>query len=97
MELIGWIISQPFICLGWVIIGFVAGALSHRFMKTGNQPFYIDIIVGLIGAVIGGFLVGVLNIARPETGLTGFIVNLIVATVGAVVLQFVLRAIRGGR
>lgn len=97
MELIGWVISQPFICIGWIIIGFVAGAISHRFMKTGNQPFYIDIIVGLIGSVIGGFLVGLLGIARPETGPVGFIVNLVVAIIGATVLQFVLRAVRGGR
>jgi uncharacterized membrane protein YeaQ/YmgE (transglycosylase-associated protein family) len=95
MELIGDIIKSPFICLGWLIIGAVAGTLAHRFVTKSNQPLIVDIIVGWIGAFLGGIIFGLFNIETAEYGIGGFIANLVVATVGAVVLQFLLRTLRG--
>ena len=95
-ETISNIIAAPFICIGWLIVGAIAGALAHSFMKS-NQPLIVDIIVGLIGSVIGGFVIHLLRISRPEGGLMGLLASLVIATVGAVILLAILRAIRGQR
>ncbi|MGB1288428.1 MAG: GlsB/YeaQ/YmgE family stress response membrane protein [Aggregatilineales bacterium] len=98
MELIQWVITSPFICLGWIIVGAVAGALARQIMKSGNYPFFMDLILGIAGAVVGGWLVGILGFAKvvPDGSLTLVIFNLAVATAGACVLIFIGRTIRGG-
>lgn len=93
MNIIGDILAAPFICIGWIIVGAIAGALAHSFMRT-NQPLITDIIVGLIGSFIGGIIVSLLGISRPEGGITGVLVSILVATIGAIVLLAILRAFR---
>ena len=95
--LISDIIRAPFICIGWIIIGFVAGALARRIMGASNQPFINDIILGFIGSFIGGFVASLLGFYQPNGGLTAFLVNIIVATLGAVILIAIGRTIRGQR
>jgi uncharacterized membrane protein YeaQ/YmgE (transglycosylase-associated protein family) len=90
------IIAAPLICIGWIIVGAIAGALANSFMKT-NQPLIADIILGLLGALIGGFILSLLGVSRPEGGLTGVIASLVVATLGAVILIAIVRALRGQR
>jgi uncharacterized membrane protein YeaQ/YmgE (transglycosylase-associated protein family) len=91
--IIGGILAAPFICIGWLIVGAIAGGIAHNVMKT-NQPIVVDVIVGLIGAVVGGFLVSLLGIYRPEGGIEGVIVSLIVSTIGAIVLLYVIKLVR---
>lgn len=88
MDFIGDILSAPFICFGWIIIGAIAGALARSIMKSGNHPFISDLILGIAGAFIGGLLAGILGLGPSEDsgGLGLVIVNLIIATVGAIVL-----------
>lgn len=88
------IIASPFICIGWIIVGAIAGAVARNIMKDSNRPFIEDVILGLIGAVVGGFIFNVLGIGRPDGGITGVIVSLVVAIIGAVVLIGVVRMIR---
>ena len=90
---IGGIILSPLYCIGWIIVGAIAGALAHSFMKT-NQPLITDIIVGLIGSFIGGIIVSLLGLSTPEGGIVGILANIIVATIGAIVLIAILRAVR---
>ncbi len=90
---IGGILAAPFICIGWLIVGAIAGGIAHNVMKT-NQPIVVDIIVGLLGAVVGGFLVSLLGIYRAEGGIEGVIVSLIVSTIGAIVLLYVIKLVR---
>jgi uncharacterized membrane protein YeaQ/YmgE (transglycosylase-associated protein family) len=90
---IGGILAAPFICIGWLIVGAIAGGIAHNVMKT-NQPIVVDIIVGLLGAVIGGFLVSLFGIYRAEGGIEGVIVSLIVSTIGAIVLLYVIKLVR---
>jgi uncharacterized membrane protein YeaQ/YmgE (transglycosylase-associated protein family) len=88
------LIASPLICIGWLIVGAIAGGVARQIMKDSDRPIFEDIILGLIGAVVGGFILNVLGIGRPDGGLTGVIVSLVVAIIGAVVLIGVVRMIR---
>lgn len=96
-DIITGLIRAPFLCIGWIIIGFVAGALARRIMGSSNQPFWNDIILGLIGSFVGGFIASLLGFWRPEAGIGAFLVNIVIATLGAAVLIAIGRAIRGQR
>jgi uncharacterized membrane protein YeaQ/YmgE (transglycosylase-associated protein family) len=93
-QIIAEILKAPFICLGWLIVGAIAGALANSIMKS-NQPLIVDIIIGLIGAAIGGLLFSLLDIGRPNSGLGAVLGSIVVATIGAIILIGILRAIRG--
>ncbi|MCU0511226.1 MAG: GlsB/YeaQ/YmgE family stress response membrane protein [Anaerolineae bacterium] len=104
MEVITWLISAPFICIGWIILGFAAGAVARRLMGTKNYPIWQDLLLGIMGAVVGGFLVsfvgGLVDVdvyRRAESGLALYCANFVVATIGAMFLIFVRRRITGGR
>ncbi len=84
-EFISEVIKSPFICLGWIIIGGLAGSIAHSVMRSSGTLIG-DIILGLIGALVGGFLMGLLGIGKPTGGLSLVIVNLVVATIGAIIL-----------
>lgn len=92
-EAISWLIRSPFICLGWIIIGAVAGGLARQFMNRPNRPFLSDLILGILGAFVGGFLASLFSVELPDGGLSRFIANLVVATIGAVVLIGIQRMI----
>lgn len=93
---ISYLISAPFICIGWLIIGAIAGGIAHSIMKSRGSLIG-DIILGLIGAVVGGFVIGLFGVGKPDGGLTLVIVNLIVAVIGAVILIAIGRLISGRR
>jgi len=96
MDFIADVIWSPFVCIGWIIVGAVAGALARQLTGSRDASFLSDLILGLIGAVIGGFIAGLLDISRPEGGLTALLVSLVVATIGAVILIAIGRALTGG-
>ncbi len=83
---ISGILASPFICLGWIIVGAIAGGLARQLVGEKDRPFINDLILGLIGAVVGGFILNLLGIGRPDGGITAVIINLVVATIGAVIL-----------
>jgi uncharacterized membrane protein YeaQ/YmgE (transglycosylase-associated protein family) len=81
--------------IAWIIIGVIAGWLTGKLMKGSGYGFFIDMIVGLVGAVIGGFIASHLGIAPP--GQQGLIVSIIIAVIGAVILTWIVRVISGNR
>lgn len=89
------IIKSPFICIGWIVVGAVAGALARRIMGAKNRPLINDIVLGLLGAIVGGFLAGLLNPDLPTGGIGLVLVNLVIATLGAAALIALGRMIRG--
>lgn len=95
MEFITDILSAPFICVGWIIVGAIAGAAGRAIMKSPDMPFLSDVILGIAGAFVGGLLAGLFGMApgANRAGLDLVIVNLIVATIGAIVLIAARRAI----
>ena len=97
MELIGNIIAAPFICIGWMIVGLIAGALARRLMGSPDRPFILDIVLGLIGAMVGGFVAGLLGLYKPDGGVGLWVANIAIATIGAVIVIFIANALTGRR
>jgi len=95
MDFIGDILSAPLICVGWIIVGAIAGALARTIMRSQDAPFFSDLLLGIAGAIIGGFIASLIGLGpRPtDTGLTLVLINLVIATVGAAVLLALKRAL----
>jgi uncharacterized membrane protein YeaQ/YmgE (transglycosylase-associated protein family) len=96
MDVISDLLAAPFVCIGWLIVGAIAGALANSAMRS-DAPLLGDIILGLLGALVGGFLVGLLGLYRPTGGAEGVIASLVVATLGAIVLIAIGRLFTGRR
>jgi uncharacterized membrane protein YeaQ/YmgE (transglycosylase-associated protein family) len=95
MDFIAGVISAPFICMGWIIVGALAGSLARSIMKSDNKPFINDVLLGIVGAFIGGLIAGFVGLGPGEdaAGLQLVIINLILATIGAIVIIGVQRAV----
>lgn len=87
MDFIGEILAAPFICIGWIIVGAIAGSVARQITKAGNRPFIMDVILGIAGAFIGGIIGGALGlIPSSDGGLELVLINLVVAIIGAILL-----------
>jgi uncharacterized membrane protein YeaQ/YmgE (transglycosylase-associated protein family) len=64
-------------------------------MKGSGYGFFVDMVVGLVGAVIGGFIASHLGMA--PIGQQGMIVSILIAVAGAVILTWFVRVISGNR
>ena len=77
--------------VGWLVVGFLAGALSSVvFRDRAGSGCLATLVIGILGGAIGGL------IARDVFGLArtpGFLGALIVAVGGAVVLRFLIAAV----
>ncbi len=80
--------------IGWIIIGFLAGALSGLVIRDRTPGGCLaNIVIGVLGGLVGGFL------ARELFGtheVYGWIGALVVAFVGAVIVRWLL-ALAGPR
>ena len=97
MGVIEWLVTSPFICVGWIIVGAMAGAFARRIMGAGDKPFIQDLILGIAGAGIGGILLLFVNVGTPDGGVSLLIFNLVLATVTAAILIFIGRQFGGGK
>ena len=79
--------------LWWIIVGVIAGWATGKIMKGGGYGFWLDLILGVIGAVVGGFIARHLGLA--ESG--GMIYTILVAIFGAIVVVFLFRLITRSR
>ena len=77
--------------LWWILVGLVAGWLTGKIMKGGGYGFFLDIILGIVGAVVGGYIARAIGIS-PEGGL---IYTILIALGGAVIVVFLFRLIAG--
>ena len=95
-DFIGELIRAPFICAGWLIVGFIAGGMARYFMRSENVLFTSDIMLGFGGAVIGGFITsGLLGFDPNASGFELVIINLVIATITAMGLIYVGRRFFG--
>src|SRR5258708_23223934 len=79
----------------WIIIGVVAGWITGKLMKGSGFGFFMDMIVGLIGAVIGGFFSSRLGfVAVGQPGLIG---GIVIAVIGALILTAIVRPLTRDR
>ena len=79
--------------LWWIIVGVIAGWATGKIMKGGGYGFWLDLILGVIGAVVGGFIARHLGLA--ESG--GMIDTMLVAIFGAIVVVFLCSLITRSR
>ena len=74
--------------IGWLIIGFLAGALSGLVVRNRTAGGCLaNVLIGVLGGLVGGFL------ARQLFGTNqvyGWIGALVVAFVGAVIVRWLL-------
>ncbi len=68
----------------FILIGLVAGWLGGLIVKGSGSGFWINLLVGVVGAVLGGWLMGLAG-----AGGYGLLWQLIVAVIGAVVLLLI--------
>jgi uncharacterized membrane protein YeaQ/YmgE (transglycosylase-associated protein family) len=81
--------------IAWIIIGALAGWITGKIMKGSGYGFFMDMVVGLVGALIGGFISSHLGLGG--VGEHGLIVSILIAVVGAVILTLLLRLITGNK
>jgi uncharacterized membrane protein YeaQ/YmgE (transglycosylase-associated protein family) len=84
-------------CLGWIILGLLAGAIASLLMGRRGAGCISNIILGLIGAAVGGFLVTRFINSDFSYESSSFWPSLAVATLGAMALIFLGRLFSGDR
>lgn len=70
--------------LWFILIGLVAGWLGGLIVRGSGSGFWINLLVGVVGAVLGGWIMSMVGV-----GGNSLLWQLIVAVVGAVVLLLI--------
>ena len=76
--------------LAWIVLGLIAGFIGSKIVNKSGEGFFLDIILGIIGAV-GGWLFSFFG-AHGVTGVN--IYSLVVAVIGAIVVLIVFHAVK---
>jgi uncharacterized membrane protein YeaQ/YmgE (transglycosylase-associated protein family) len=77
--------------IAWIVLGLIAGFIGSKVVNKSGEGFFLDIILGVVGAVVGGWLFGLFGMA----GVSGLnLYSLLVAVIGAIVFLVVYHAIR---
>ena len=76
--------------IGWIVVGFIAGALSGAVVggrtARGCLP---NIVVGILGAFVGGWLARQMGFGVGE----GILAAIVVALAGSIVVRVLLEAL----
>ena len=75
--------------LGWIIVGFIAGALSGLVVRNRTPGGCLaNILIGVLGGLLGGWLAReFFHVDQVVTWLSA----LVVAFIGAVIVRWLLR------
>jgi uncharacterized membrane protein YeaQ/YmgE (transglycosylase-associated protein family) len=77
--------------IAWIVLGLVAGFIASKLVNKSGEGFFLDIVLGVIGAVMGGYLFQMFGMA----GVSGVnLYSILVAVVGAVLVLVIYHAIR---
>lgn len=77
--------------LSWIVLGLIAGFIGSKIVNKSGEGFFLDIILGIVGAIVGGWLFSFFG----GHGVTGVnIPSLIVAVIGSIVVLVAYHAIR---
>ena len=80
--------------ISWLVLGLIAGFISSRIVNKAGQGFWLDIVLGIVGAIVGGVLFS----AFGMKGITGLnIWSMIVAIAGSVVVLWGYHAVADRR
>jgi uncharacterized membrane protein YeaQ/YmgE (transglycosylase-associated protein family) len=76
------------------VLGLIAGFIASKIVNKTGAGFFLDIVLGIVGALVGGFIFTELG----ASGVTGFnVYSMIVAIIGAVIVLLIYHAIAGRR
>lgn len=77
--------------LAWIVLGLIAGFIGSKLVNKTGEGFFLDILLGIVGAIVGGWLFN----AFGASGVSGLnLYSLLVAVVGSVVLLIAYHAIK---
>jgi uncharacterized membrane protein YeaQ/YmgE (transglycosylase-associated protein family) len=77
--------------VAWVVLGLIAGFIGSKLVNKRGDGFFLDIILGIVGAVVGGWVFSLFG----GLGVSGLnLHSLIVAVIGAVLVLVIYHAIR---
>jgi uncharacterized membrane protein YeaQ/YmgE (transglycosylase-associated protein family) len=80
--------------ISWLILGLIAGFIGSKLVNKSGEGFFLDIILGIIGAFVGGFIFHLLGFA----GVTGLnLWSMLVAVIGAIVVLVAYHMVTGNR
>ena len=72
--------------LSWIILGLIAGFIGSKIVNRQGQGFWLDILLGIIGAFVGGYLFSFFG----KEGVTGLnLYSMLVAVAGSVVVLLI--------
>jgi len=40
----------------WIVLGLIAGWIGSKIVNKTGEGFFLDIVLGVVGALVGGFL-----------------------------------------
>jgi uncharacterized membrane protein YeaQ/YmgE (transglycosylase-associated protein family) len=78
--------------VSWIILGLIAGFIGSKIVDKQGQGFWLNIVLGVVGAVVGGFLFEAVG-GSSVTGLN--IYSMIIAIIGSVVVLLIYNAVTG--
>jgi uncharacterized membrane protein YeaQ/YmgE (transglycosylase-associated protein family) len=65
--------------IAWIVLGLIAGFIGSKLVNKEGEGFFLDIVLGIVGAVIGGWLFSLFGM-HGVTGLNLY--SLVVAVIG---------------
>ena len=75
-------------------LGLISGFIASKIVNKTGEGFFLDIILGIVGAIVGGFIFT----AVGASGITGFnIYSMVVAVIGAIVVLVIYHLVAGRR
>jgi uncharacterized membrane protein YeaQ/YmgE (transglycosylase-associated protein family) len=78
--------------IGWILLGLIAGFIASKIVNKSGEGFFLDIVLGIVGAIVGGFIFS----AFGASGVTGFnLYSMIVAIIGAIIVLVIYHAVFG--
>ena len=77
--------------LAWIVLGLIAGFIASKIVNKQGEGFFLDIVLGIVGAVAGGWIFSAFG-AHGVTGVNLY--SILVAVVGAVVVLAIYHALR---
>jgi len=76
--------------IGWIILGLISGFIASKIVNRQGEGFFLDIVLGIVGALVGGFIFAQFGAA----GVTGFnLYSMVVAVVGAIIVLVIYHAL----
>lgn len=80
--------------LSWLILGLIAGFIGSKIVNKSGEGFFLDLVLGVVGAVVGGYLFSAFGAAKVS-GLNLY--SMFVAVIGSVIVLVVYHAVVGRR